>query len=1572
MALGRAEAAGTQGFNQYTAPRIAELSANEQAGIGAAGSQAGMYQPVVNMAMQSSQDLMNNATPDATQFINPYVNYVLGNSLDRLQEQSDINMTKIGSTAGMSGAFGGLRHGVLEGANLGELLKSARDLSGSTYADAYDKGMNTWFRAQDNQRANISGAIQNVQGAQNYNTGDIQRLMSTGLTERTRNQAGLDFGYSEFMREDQDDLNKASFLSTIAAQYPRDLFTKTNTTETTQSDSPIKTLAGIGLAAAGIMSGNPAALAGLGAGASALGQQTTDRPGAPVNKIATGGLIKGYANGGMVKAGLGMMAGMDPLEATMEYLDQAKEDGQTHGLGGLMTSSRMNRMADFDEMDEGERLQRFGSKGSKFIQGYRDSKGLTKQPQVLPAVQPRQAFDWDTFLQNMNFNSFTRPSQNTVNPSYGAPSSMPQFNQTYTPMSQQRVPLAPGIPGPGGPMGLQGNTLQRPEVQGPVNQPLSVYAKGGFVSPQRKDSSKSVPMLDPKTLDILGKLLEQQSPPELGNQDAIRRQYEQHMNPNPPMPDWMKDPEMIRMMQETFGQPPLRNSSVPQFDSFQDVIDGKQSGYAGGGKVGPGDGWELNVPEDDKGHYDILRMLGLDKRTLPQRGFQDVIRNDYPRYGDELGDLSYLNEDMKLIKNIQKQEDYVKRKPLLKNNDATEERLKKVGAAPKSNNPLDAMITTLAKDVAKAKAMNELSMQMGEPLPFDEADVRKEDALRYLNDSGRAFPQELIDAKRLRKEYEYLPGTPLEELTKRRLTGPGRASKYDNKDTRAYQEGGFVQGGKSFEKNQARVPAEMVDPLAALYHGMDSSAGKFQPDFQNLGRDDVLGKVDSVGEGTITKAQARNQTSRAPQDIIDSLPMDPNADPSRVPRDVEVKRYSNSKMWDNVNEDLFVEGTKMNEQDNSIKNKDLSKNDADMTLAGTHAFTPFQYTADTWNGYVKKVPKAVREQLNIRPVNKQDIYKYKSGDPELAKYLPSAEAAAYVYKNFYLPTSYNTLKKAGLPITEMNLYLAHHLGPDGAVKAIPTLYDKADKPMKDILVEVGLKSAAKSKGNPWTKKAGYTFNDYRADKEKAYNNLREKYSGKTIDEMLAERGAVPQNDPSRGGETISGGTTTFNPIDIIGDSFTKGGMGFAGGGLIKKFSKGGGAYSSDSQIFPLEDWDEVFRRQYGDDSLVLPLESWDSVMPPPPDVTADEIDLYRSIPKGNKADLTSNKVNVIGSPTVTTPKKQPREPNVLRMPENPADWKTREPGVFEKARERAKDPNGIGRWDDFLSQIPGLGITPSTSGRVPTDQKIVLPIDEKGWDYKPNPNLYMDALGEWGNSGDPVDNFYNEMSDMIGTPQGGAPEIPAGAQADPTGGTGGGPGAPGGDVVDDDPEAAMLRQLYKDRLREYMDAQTKPKKQAVFGMFDNVNEPLLKLGLSILASKGSFGNALGEAGLASLADRDKEQLKKGQEASEKLQEIVKMRYTNAMVDSLDPNVKAELARQAQAAKLQEKEMQLDFERQKAGLTAKETRVNEILKAIMRWQTDRVGEPVPQEWLDIVNNAGYGLKNPEEEGTSLFN
>ena len=90
------------------------------------------------------------------------------------------------------------------------------------------------------------------------------QLMATGITERTRDQADLDFKYLEFLEERDWDVNNLSTLVQTLAGVPSESSQTTDsTTTTTKSDSPMKTIIGIAAITAGaVMTGGASLAAG--------------------------------------------------------------------------------------------------------------------------------------------------------------------------------------------------------------------------------------------------------------------------------------------------------------------------------------------------------------------------------------------------------------------------------------------------------------------------------------------------------------------------------------------------------------------------------------------------------------------------------------------------------------------------------------------------------------------------------------------------------------------------------------------------------------------------------------------------------------------------------------------------------------------------------------------------------------------------------------------------------------------------------------------------------------------------------------------------------------------------------------------------------------------------------------------------------------------------------------------------------------------------------------------------------------------------------------------------------------
>jgi hypothetical protein len=125
-----------------------------------------------------------------------------------------------------------------------------------------------------------------------------------------------------------------------------------------------------------------------------------------------------------------------------------------------------------------------------------------------------------------------------------------------------------------------------------------------------------------------------------------------------------------------------------------------------------------------------------------------------------------------------------------------------------------------------------------------------------------------------------------------------------------------------------------------------------------------------------------------------------------------------------------------------------------------------------------------------------------------------------------------------------------------------------------------------------------------------------------------------------------------------------------------------------------------------------------------------------------------------------------------------------------------------------------------------------------------------------------------------------------------------------------------LTTAFKDMIMQEIEARKnrkEPDENKFLGM--NVNMPLLKMGLSILANSGypnSAGEAIGKGVLGTLENEQAKDMQKQERNANKLKELVNLRYMQAMVESMDPNVKMQLAKEK--AKLDAQNQALEDER----------------------------------------------------------
>ena len=313
-------------FQGYNKDRVEDLSGREQEAFGRIDNMQDKYNPLIQLAMSSALE-EGYGPEDVDTFINPYTQYVINNSKERFQEDFDKQLVGARGDAARSGAFGNSRLGLVEGTLGSEFLKGSRELQYGGLRDAFDRAMSNMLGFNQDRRQSISSLLNTAQTGQNLDYKNIDALAGAGRQERAIGQAGKDFDFQEFMRQIQDPQQKASFLSQGVYNYPRELFTRNQTTTNTQSMSPFQGIAGLASIAAAPFTGGTSLLSSLGnlfsnptAGAAsgppvALMPQMTNPvynagyggAGAYGGNIGSpygfkkGGLIKGYAEGGKVR-----------------------------------------------------------------------------------------------------------------------------------------------------------------------------------------------------------------------------------------------------------------------------------------------------------------------------------------------------------------------------------------------------------------------------------------------------------------------------------------------------------------------------------------------------------------------------------------------------------------------------------------------------------------------------------------------------------------------------------------------------------------------------------------------------------------------------------------------------------------------------------------------------------------------------------------------------------------------------------------------------------------------------------------------------------------------------------------------------------------------------------------------------------------------------------------------------------------------------------------------------------------------------------------------------------------------
>jgi hypothetical protein len=215
------------------------------------GSGIGAYQPMMEAGAQTLQQGVSQLGPQAyQQYMSPYMDEVLGQSLQDLQRQADMERQRIGAQAIQSGAFGGSRQAVAEQElqrNVGDAFaKQSAQLRAQAFESAQDRSQQAGelFGKLGLQQAALGESAQAAQGR------DVSMLSQLGGMEQQQQQAELEAQRATNLERQFEPYQRIGFMSDIFRGVPSTTSTLTSTTS--PSPSTLSQIGGIGMGIAGL------------------------------------------------------------------------------------------------------------------------------------------------------------------------------------------------------------------------------------------------------------------------------------------------------------------------------------------------------------------------------------------------------------------------------------------------------------------------------------------------------------------------------------------------------------------------------------------------------------------------------------------------------------------------------------------------------------------------------------------------------------------------------------------------------------------------------------------------------------------------------------------------------------------------------------------------------------------------------------------------------------------------------------------------------------------------------------------------------------------------------------------------------------------------------------------------------------------------------------------------------------------------------------------------------------------------------------------------------------------------
>tara|TARA_R100001086_G_scaffold124108_1_gene64051 strand:- start:243 stop:1352 length:1110 start_codon:yes stop_codon:yes gene_type:complete len=218
--LGRGRAAASQPYTAYTGPLTAGASdLQQQAFTGISG---------LTTPTDMGSFSITDEGFDMGSYMNPYISSVLNPQIEEINRQAAIGRLDANKRLTGAGAFGGSRQAVMDSELERARLDEIAQLTGRTYADAYDKGIAQFNRERDR--------------ATDYGFDVLDAQLGAGGTQRGILGEGIAADYKQFIEERDYPLKTAQYMQSLLQELPLD----SQTYQYTAADPVDAGIAGIG------------------------------------------------------------------------------------------------------------------------------------------------------------------------------------------------------------------------------------------------------------------------------------------------------------------------------------------------------------------------------------------------------------------------------------------------------------------------------------------------------------------------------------------------------------------------------------------------------------------------------------------------------------------------------------------------------------------------------------------------------------------------------------------------------------------------------------------------------------------------------------------------------------------------------------------------------------------------------------------------------------------------------------------------------------------------------------------------------------------------------------------------------------------------------------------------------------------------------------------------------------------------------------------------------------------------------------------------------------------------------